>query len=168
MRASTSPTLEADLAAVLAEPPPSSDPVALRARLDAATNEHNSKQLYHERGYVSDADLDRASRARLDAIDQLELAQAQRADWQRAHDERVRKARSRLNRAQIKAGQAQSDTYVRSPAAGVVARIERHPHGPERTDVRIVLVESAAPLPFAVPVHQRSEPLAGLNPLVAA
>ena len=141
---------QADLAAVMAERSPAADPVALRARALAARDAADRKRTQHDAGFASPAAVAQAEQVSADADAALAQAVARSADWQSGHAERARKARSRLNRAQIKAGQAQSDTYVRSPARGVVARVERHPHGPERTEVRIVLVEHAA---TATPSH---------------
>jgi inner membrane protein len=134
----------ADLAAAEAERPPASDPVALRARAAQAQATARRKRDQHAAGYASRAAVRQAETAAADAQAALDQAVSRASGWQHAHAERLRKARSRHNRARIKAGQAQSDTYVRSPARGTVARIERHPHGPDRTEVRTVLVEHAA------------------------
>jgi inner membrane protein len=134
---------QADLSAVLSERAPAADPVSLRARADAARDAAQRKRQQHAGGFASAAAVERAERVSADADAALDQAALRLSDWQRGHAERERKARARVTRAQIKAVQAQSDTYVVSPARGVVARIERHPHGPDRTEVRVVLVEQA-------------------------
>ena len=149
---------QADVAAILAERSPSADPVAMRARAATAQAAAQRKREQHASDFASAASVAQAERVALDAQAALDQAIARSADWQATHAERARKARSRLNRAQIKAGQAQSDTYVVSPAAGVVARVERHPHGPDRTEVRVVLVEHTATASPSTPSDGAGEP----------
>ena len=75
---------------------------------------------------------------------QLAAAESQasaRADaWQRTQAERVREAAARLRRARLRHATASRDGIVRSTGAGVVRRIETRALGPDRTEVRVVLV----------------------------
>ena len=139
----------ADLDAAASDvPPASTHPVALRQRLADAQAEAARVAERHAAGFEPAAAV---HAARADADDlraQLAQADARLADWRRDHAERVRQARSRLRRADARRQAAVRDGVVRSPGAGTVRRIERRDYGPDRTEVRVVLVAPrAAPTP---------------------
>ena len=136
---------QADLAAAQADvPPTSTDPVALRQRLADAQAEAGRVARRHAAGFEPAAAVAQARAGADDLAAQLARADAQAdarlADWRRDHAERVRQARARLRRAQARRQAAVRDGVVRSPGAGTVRRIERRDYGPDRTEVRVVLV----------------------------
>ena len=136
---------QADLAAAQATSPPvSADPVTLRQRLTDAEAVARRTEERHAEGFEPQSAVDAA---RADASDlraqvgAAENAGARRsAEWHRTRAERVRQATARLRRATLRQQHAIRDGYVRSTGAGIVRRIETRDLGPDRTEVRIVLV----------------------------
>ena len=132
---------QADLDAAQAEAVPSSyDPITLRQRLAAAEADADRVATRHAEGFEPAAALGAARAEAAEIRDQLVQAEARTADWQRQKAERVRDATARLRRAQHRHQSAVRDGFVRSTGAGVVRRIEEHTYGPDRTEVRVVLV----------------------------
>ena len=136
---------EADLAAArAAPPPPATDPVSLRQRLTEAEAVARRTADRHAEGFEprSAVEAARAQAAALRA--QLAAAESQAAAraaaWQRTQAERIREATARLRRARLRHSTASRDGIVRSSGAGVVRRIETRALGPDRTEVRVVLV----------------------------
>jgi inner membrane protein len=158
---------EADLAATQAEAPPASlDPVALRQRLAAAQSEAARVAARAAEGFEPPAALDAARAHVADLQGQLAQAEARSTDWRRQRDGRVRDASARLRRAQLRHASALRDAVVRSSGAGVVRRVERREYGPDRTEVRVVLVaprtgaapRSPSPPDSASRTHQGRHP----------
>ena len=158
----TSPTLvtarldvaeaQADLAAAQsARPPLASDPVALHQRLTQAEDASRRIAERHAQGFEPARALESARARAADLRAQLAAAESQasaRADaWQRTQAERVREAAARLRRARLRHATASRDGIVRSSGTGAVRRIETRALGPDRTEVRVVLV---APRPGAL------------------
>ena len=136
---------QADLAAAQAAPPPlASDPVALRQRLAQAEATAQRIADRHAQGFEPQSALDGARAGVADLRAQLAAAEAgasaRAADWRRTQAERVREAAARLRRARHRHATASRDGIVRSTGAGVVRRIETRALGPDRTEVRVVLV----------------------------
>ena len=136
---------QADLAAAQTSArPATSDPVTLRQRLVAAQAEARRIEDRHREGFEPQSAVDAARAQASDLRAQVAAAEgaasARAAEWQRTRAERVRQASARLRRAQHRHGQAVRDAYVRSTGAGVVRRIERRDLGPDRSEVRVVLV----------------------------
>jgi len=138
-------------AAQSARPPLASDPVALRQRLTQAEDASRRIAERHAQGFEPARALESARARAADLRAQLAAAESQsaaRADaWQRTQAERVREAAARLRRARLRHATASRDGIVRSSGAGVVRRIETRALGPDRTEVRVVLV---APRPGAL------------------
>ena len=156
----TSPTLvtarldvaeaQADLAAAQsARPPLASDPVALRGRLAQAEATAQRIADRHTQGFEPVSALEAARAEAADLRAQLAAAESQSAArtdaWQRTQTERVREASARLRRARLRHATAARDGIVRSSGAGVVRRIETRALGPDRTEVRVVLVSDRSP-----------------------
>ena len=87
------------------------------------------------------------------------------AEWYaqelRGRAERIRAAGARLRRARIRQDAAVRDGYVVSSGAGTVRQIERREFGPDRTEVRVVLV---APRPSPRASARSASPRAGRPP----
>ena len=132
---------QADLAAAqAARPPAGQDPVALRQRLAQADARAARVADRHAAGFEPLAAVEDARADAADLRDQLAQADARQSDWQDTRDERAREATARLRRARFRLDRAARDATVRSSGAGVVQRVERRDYGPDRTEVRVVLV----------------------------
>jgi inner membrane protein len=134
-----------DLAAVQAErPPATSDPVALRARLADATADAARAEARHVEGFGPLAEVEAAEARAADLRAQLAQSEATasaRADeWRRAHARRLADAQARVRRARTRLAAREREVVVLSSGAGVVRRVERRDYGPDRTEVRVVLV----------------------------
>ena len=141
---------QADLAAAQsARPPLASDPVALRGRLAQAEATAQRIADRHTQGFEPVSALEAARAEAADLRAQLAAAESQSAArtdaWQRTQTERVREASARLRRARLRHATAARDGIVRSSGAGVVRRIETRALGPDRTEVRVVLVSDRSP-----------------------
>ena len=137
---------QADLAAAqAARPPASGDPVALRQRLAQAEARASRVVDRHAEGFEPLATVEAARSAAADLRSQLAQAEARAAAWHAQQAERAREAGAHLRRARLRLDRASRDAVVRSTGAGVVRRIERHDYGPDRTEVRIVLVAPRPP-----------------------
>ena len=136
---------EADLATVQADALPATyDPVALRARLAEAEAEAARAAQRRAAGFEPAATV-AAAQAETDALRaQIDQARARAADWQRDHAARVRDAQARLRRARMRLDGEARQATVLSTGAGVVRRVERRDYGPDRTEVRVVLVAPRA------------------------
>jgi inner membrane protein len=146
----------ADLAAVRAEQPPTtSDPVALRARLADAEAEAVRAEARHAEGFgpLAEVEAARADAADLRAqLAQSEATAAARADeWRRAHARRLADAETRVRRTRTRLAAREREAVVLSSGAGVVRRVERRDYGPDRTEVRVVLVAPSSPRPDRPP-----------------
>ena len=125
-------------------PPASSSPVAMRARLDAAQADARRVADRHAEGFASRSAVDAAQadadglRAQIAASEATDAARA--GEWQRTHAERIRQADARLRRARQRHRQAVREATVLSTGAGVVRRIETRDVGPDRAEVRVILV----------------------------
>ena len=140
---------QADLAAAQATAPPTSaDPVTLRQRLASAEASARRIEDRQREGFEPQSAVDAARAQASDLRAQVAAAESaaasRTAEWQRTRDERVRQASARLRRATLRQSQAVRDGYVRSSGAGIVRRIETRDLGPDRTEVRIVLVSDRA------------------------
>ena len=151
---------QADLAAAQgAVAPPESDRVALRQRVESAEAEARRVAARRAEGFEPQSAVDAASATAADLRAQLAAAQAsddaRAAEWRRGRAERVREARARLRRASVRQQRAVRDGHVLATGAGVVRQIERREHGPDRTEVRVVLAAPrtarAAPSPRTRP-----------------
>ena len=136
---------EANLAAAQgAVPPPASDNVSLRQRLATAEAATARVQARATEGFEPQSAVDAARAEAADLRAQLAAAEAaasaRAAEWQRGRTERVRTASARLRRARVRHRTAVRDGFVLSTGAGTVRQIERRQYGPDRTEVRIVLV----------------------------
>ena len=143
---------QADLAATQAAVAPAvSDPVSLRQRLADAEAAARRVAERHREGFEPRSAVDAALAASADLRAQLAAAESQAsaraADWRRSQAERVREAAARLRRARLRHAAAARDGIVRSTGAGVVRRIETRDLGPDRTEVRVVLVSPRANSP---------------------
>ena len=150
---------QADLAAAQATAPPtSSDPVTLRQRLVQAEGEARRVDDRQREGFEPQSAVDAARAEASDLRAQLAAAESAAASrtaaWQRTRAERVRQASARLRRATLRQQQAIRDGYVRSSGAGIVRRIETRDLGPDRTEVRIVLVSDRADDPDTPSTNQ--------------
>ncbi|WP_245837542.1 metal-dependent hydrolase [Rubricoccus marinus] len=140
---------QADLAAAQATAPPvSADPVTLRQRLVQAEASVRRVEDRHAEGFEPQSAVDAARAEASDLRAQVAAAESagarRTAEWQRTRAERIRQATARLRRATLRQQQAIRDGYVRSSGAGIVRRIETRDLGPDRTEVRIVLVSDRA------------------------
>ena len=157
---------QAGLAAAQGDvPPPSEDNVTLRQRLadaEAAARRVADRQA---EGFEPQSAVDAARAEAADLRSQLAAAEAARAarvaEWQRGRAERIRAAGARLRRARIRQDAAVRDGYVVSSGAGTVRQIERREFGPDRTEVRVVLV---APRPSPRASARSASPRAGRPP----
>ncbi len=136
---------EADLAAARAAPrPPAADPVSLRQRLTEAEAVARRTADRHAEGFEPRSAVEAARAQAADLRAQLAAAESQAAAraaaWQRTQAERIREATARLRRARLRPSTTSRDGIVRSSGAGVVRRIETRALGPDRTEVRVVLV----------------------------
>ena len=143
---------QADLAAAQAAPAPhAADPVTLRQRLAEAEDEARRVAERHSEGFEPMSAVGAARAAAADLRAQLAAAEsrasARAADWRRTQIERVREAAARLRRVRLRHATAARDGIVRSTGAGVVRRIETRDLGPDRTEVRVVLVSPRANSP---------------------
>ncbi|MEL6615021.1 MAG: metal-dependent hydrolase [Bacteroidota bacterium] len=134
-----------DLAAVRAEAPPAhSAPVALHARLADAEAEAARAETRHREGFgpLAEVEAARASAAGLRAqVAQAEATAAARAnEWQRGHARRLSDAQAHLRRSRTRLAAREREAVILSSGAGHVRRIERRDYGPDRTEVRVVLV----------------------------
>ena len=129
--------------------PAAYDPVALRTRLAQAQHKAARLAERHAGGFASDAALAAAQSAETDAHAQLVQAEARSAEWRRAHARRSREAQARMRRAELRLSAAQRDAVVIAPTRAAVRRIERRTYGPDRTEVRLVLVAHGAAEPGA-------------------
>ena len=135
----------ANLAAAQADIPPlASSHVTLRQRLTAAEATVARVQERAAEGFESQSAIDAAQAEASDLRTQLAAAEAaaaaRSAEWQRDRAERIRTASARLRRARVRHQTAVRDGFVLSTGAGTVRQIERREYGPDRTEVRIVLV----------------------------
>lgn len=135
----------ANLAAAQGDvPPPATDNVTLRQRLTAAEDAAERVAARAAEGFEPQSAVDAARAEAADLRSQLAAAEvasyARLAEWQRGHAERIRTASARLRRARVRYEAAVRDGYVLSTGAGTVRQIERREYGPDRTEVRIVLV----------------------------
>ena len=158
---------QADLAAVqAARPPVSGDPVALRQRLAAAQADARRVADRHAAGFEPLATVEAARADAQDLRDQLAQAQARAGEWQTQNAERAREATARVRRARLRLDRASRDAVVRSTGAGVVRRIERRDYGPDRTEVRVVLVapRRTPSGPISSPTNAASRTTQGRRP----
>ena len=165
---------QANLAAAQAEAPPvQAESDALRARLADAEGEAARVAERHRAGFEPAAAV-AAARAGADALRaQIATAQATAAaglaEWRRRHAERVRDARAALQRARLRLAAESRDATVLSTGAGVVRRVERRDYGPDRTEVRVVLVSPRLDRPRSDrPTSPRTTPGPPVPPAPAA
>ena len=139
--------------------------VTLRQRLASAEADAARVQDRAAEGFEPQSAVDAARAEAADLRVQLSAAEAaasaRRAEWQRGRAERIRTASARLRRARIRQQAAVRDGYVLSTGAGTVRQIERREYGPDRTEVRVVLVAPRATAPDRLPSPTSSRATGG-------
>ncbi|PAP74220.1 metal-dependent hydrolase [Rubrivirga marina] len=149
----------ASLARLGAErPPAATDPLSLRARLAGAEARAARTEDRHAEGFEPLAAVEGARSEADDLRAQLAQAEARLGEWRTDHARRTADAQARLRRAQTRLDARQREATVLSSGAGVVRRIERRDYGPDRTEVRVVLVAprtADSPAPDRPPAHAR-------------
>jgi len=143
---------QANLAAAQGDVPPlASENVTLRQRLATAEDAAARVRERAAEGFEPQSALDAAHAEASDLRAQLAAAEAaasaRAAEWQRGRAERIRTASARLRRARVRQQAAVRDGYVLSTGAGTIRQIERREYGPDRTEVRVVLVAPRANRP---------------------